>query len=376
MRVIDLAELERLGEITLGRGKVISAKTLAHHPGEYPVYSSSTRGDGVFGRYGLYVFDEELLTWSVDGGGDIFHRTQHRFSITNVAGFLRINTKLIDYRYLYYLLRFKHSRADFDWTYKAHPSVLRRVYRDLPIPALEEQKRIARILDEADLVRKKTQALIDKYDELAQSLFLDMFGDPVTNPKGWEVKPLEECCSVQGGATPKRNVDEYWGEGLDWFTPKDLSALRTRHIGKAPEQITTAGLNSCSAKLIPANSLLLSSRAPIGHIAITTFNCCTNQGFQSLIPNSELVNIDYLYHVIKLSVPRLKDMGRGATFKELSKTMVKGFEIPLPQICLQQDFSKRMTALTVQQDSLLKTLDAASDNFNALLQKAFKGELT
>jgi type I restriction enzyme S subunit len=128
--------------------------------------------------------------------------------------------------------------------------------------------------------------------------------------------------------------------------------------------------------LIPANSLLLSSRAPIGHIAITTFNCCTNQGFQSLIPNSELVNIDYLYHVIKLSVPRLKDMGRGATFKELSKTMVKGFEIPLPQICLQQDFSKWMTALTVQQDSLLKTLDAASDNFNALLQKAFKGELT
>lgn len=287
----------------------------------------------------------------------------------------------VDTRYLHQFLQAPQLRAAAEEVMTGSAGQ-KRVPKDffkncmIPLPPLEEQKRIAGILDEADQVRKKTQALIDKYDELAQSLFLDMFGDPVTNPKGWEVVKLEECCTIQGGATPKRNVDSFWGEGLDWFTPKDLSDLVGKEIGRSPEQITLEGLKSCSAKLIPANSLLLSSRAPIGHLAITTHDCCTNQGFQSLIPRNELVNVNYLYFVMKLSVPRLQEMGRGATFKEVSKAIVKGFEITLPPPSLQRDFETKIRVLTRQKEATIESRTLAKDNFNALLQKAFKGELT
>ena len=178
---------------------------------------------------------------------------------------------------------------------------------------------------------------------------------------------LEECCTVQGGATPKRNVGSFWGEGLDWFTPKDLSSLNTKEIGRAPEQVTDEGLNSCSAKLIPANSLLLSSRAPIGHLAITTQDCCTNQGFQSLIPKQGVVDIEYLYFVMKWSVPRLQDMGRGATFKEISKAIVKGFEIPLPPL----EEQKRIAGILDEADRVRKKTQALIDKYDELAQSLF-----
>ena len=178
---------------------------------------------------------------------------------------------------------------------------------------------------------------------------------------------LEECCTVQGGATPKRNVGSFWGEGLDWFTPKDLSSLNTKEIGRAPEQVTDEGLNSCSAKLIPANSLLLSSRAPIGHLAITTQDCCTNQGFQSLIPKQGVVDIEYLYFVMKWSVPRLQDMGRGATFKEISKAIVKGFEIPLPPL----EEQKRIAGILDEADRVRKKTKALIDKYDELAQSLF-----
>ena len=178
---------------------------------------------------------------------------------------------------------------------------------------------------------------------------------------------LEECCTIQGGATPKRNVDSFWGEGLDWFTPKDLSSLNTKEIGRAPEQVTDEGLNSCSAKLIPANSLLLSSRAPIGHLAITIKDCCTNQGFQSLIPKQGAVDVEYLYFVMKWSVPRLQDMGRGATFKEISKAIVKGFEIPLPPL----EEQKRIAGILDEADRVRKKTQALIDKYDELAQSLF-----
>ena len=125
--VKSLAQLEKEGLVQLGRGKIISKKDLSETRGTYPVYSSSKVGDGKFGEYGLYTFDEELITWSVDGGGKLFHREKHKFSITNVTGFLRIlDSSVLSYKYLFYALSVLHSRIKFDWVKKAHPSVLRK----------------------------------------------------------------------------------------------------------------------------------------------------------------------------------------------------------------------------------------------------------
>ena len=158
----SLVQLEKEGLVQLGRGKVISKRDLAANVGSYPVYSSSKVGDGKFGEYGLYMYDEELITWSVDGGGRLFHREKHKFSITNVTGFLRIlDTSVLSYKYLFHALCLLHSKINFDWVKKAHPSVLRKEYLCIPLPPLAEQQRIVAKLDAAF-------AEIDKAIEIAQ----------------------------------------------------------------------------------------------------------------------------------------------------------------------------------------------------------------
>lgn len=142
-----LGELEDAKKITLGRGKVISKKDITDNPGSYPVYSSSAVGDGEIGRYGKFMFEDVRLSWSVDGGGKFFYRDAPRYSITNVSGWLKVNDDTsVNIKYLYYALLNEWSKKFFDYTHKAHPSVVRKEYR-IPLPPLSVQQEIVRILD-------------------------------------------------------------------------------------------------------------------------------------------------------------------------------------------------------------------------------------
>lgn len=139
---VVLSALLDSGEIELGRGKVISSADIADDPGPYPIYSSSASSTGEFGRYGKFMFDEELITWSVDGGGRPFYRPRHRFSVTNVGGYLRIRARQHwSYQYVHALMEVQHAYLAFDWLAKAHPSVIRDLYWFPRIP-LSEQRHI------------------------------------------------------------------------------------------------------------------------------------------------------------------------------------------------------------------------------------------
>lgn len=146
---LSLGAIEARGIVKLGRGKVISKIDLAADPGDYPVYSSSGAGSGEFGRYGLYMFDDERISWSVDGGGRFFYRHPHRFSVTNVSGWMTVDTSIFRVKYLYYALTVQWERESFDYTRKAHPSVIRDVYK-IAIPPLEEQDATVAALDAFD----------------------------------------------------------------------------------------------------------------------------------------------------------------------------------------------------------------------------------
>ena len=145
----------------------------------------------------------------------------------------------------------------------------------------------------------------------------------------WATRRVADCCEVVSGATPRRDKVEYWGGDVPWVTPKDLKDLRTPVIRETPEHITTAGFNSCSTRLLPVGSILFSSRAPIGHTAVTGVPMCTNQGFKSLIP-ADWVDPHYLYRCMSYLKPAIVIQGRGATFKEISKGIMEAVEIPLP----------------------------------------------
>jgi len=199
--VKSLSELVDEGAVQLTRGKVISKKDIAAHPGNYPVYSSAKEGDGKFGEYGSYMFDEELITWSVDGGGRLFHRPKHKFSVTNVGGVLRIlDQKLLDYRYLYYALTLCHSVITFDWVKKAHPSIIKKLYTHIPIPPLPEQQRIVGILDEAFAGLATATANAEKNLQNARAIFESerefFFAE---RGKGWIEKPLSKLCDIKHG---------------------------------------------------------------------------------------------------------------------------------------------------------------------------------
>jgi type I restriction enzyme S subunit len=199
--VTTLQELVESGVVQLTRGKIISKRDIAACPGSFPIYSSAKDNDGKFGEYGKFLFDEELITWSVDGGGRLFHRPKHKFSVTNVGGVLRIrDTSILDYRYLYFALTLRHSEINFDWVRKAHPSVIKKLYQDIPLPPLAEQQRIVGILDEAFAGLATAKANAETNLQNARALFESHLQSVFSQRgEGWVEKPFSELCDIKHG---------------------------------------------------------------------------------------------------------------------------------------------------------------------------------
>ena len=191
----------------------------------------------------------------------------------------------------------------------------------------------------------------------------------------WPVATIGEVCEVVSGATPKTGRPEFWDGNVPWVTPKDLSELGQKHLSDTLRQITKAGLKSCSARMLPAQCVLFSSRAPIGLVAINTLPVCTNQGFKSLVPRFDLVSPDFLFWWLKTQEKHIQSKGRGATFKEVSKKIVEDLQIPLPPLYEQ----KRIAGILDAADALRAKRREALGQLDTLLKSTFLdmfGELT
>ena len=160
----------------------------------------------------------------------------------------------------------------------------------------------------------------------------------------WETVKLSELGEIVGGATPSTSNPLYYGGDIPWITPKDLSKHVGRYISFGERNITEDGLNSCSAKLLPKHSVLFTSRAPIGYVAISDAEMATNQGFKSIIPNS---NVDYLflYYLLVYNKSKIEALGSGTTFKEVSGAVMKGVEVSIPDISTQKKIASILSSL-------------------------------
>uniref|UniRef100_UPI00359CA488 restriction endonuclease subunit S n=1 Tax=Bifidobacterium adolescentis TaxID=1680 RepID=UPI00359CA488 len=176
-----LGELEKQDVLHLKRGIVISAADMESCPGNYPVYSSSASQNGEMGKYGKYMFNQELVTWSIDGGGSVFYRPKHKFSVTNVCGYVETSS-MVDCAFLAYQMGYIHSQIHFDYTVKAHPSVIRDLYT-LSWTSLTEQRRIGAFFDRLDSLITLHQRKYDKLCVLKKSMLDKMF------PKGGSLYP-------------------------------------------------------------------------------------------------------------------------------------------------------------------------------------------
>ena len=197
--------------------------------------------------------------------------------------------------------------------------------------------------------------------------------------KDWEIMRLGEVCEIKNGGTPKTGSEEYWDGDVRWITPKDLGKLKSKYVDDTPRTISKLGLQKSSAKLIPSNSIILSTRAPIGHIAINTKEMATNQGCRGIIPSNKIIE-EYLYHFLSNSVKLLNELGTGATFKELSTKALASVNIPIPPLPEQKRIvsilDRAFEAIAKAKANAEQNLKNAKELFESYLQGVFenKGE--
>lgn len=183
----------------------------------------------------------------------------------------------------------------------------------------------------------------------------------------WPMVRLEDCVEIVSGATPSTSEASYWDGEICWATPKDLGELVGPYLSDTPRKITRSGLASCAATLLPPDSVLFSSRAPIGHVAINTVPMATNQGFKSFVPNRDRVFAKFLYHWLRKNRRFLESIGNGATFKEVSKAVVSRIEIPLPPLAEQ----RRIVEILDKADELRTKRRDALAQVDTLVQSIF-----
>ncbi|MGO4534926.1 restriction endonuclease subunit S [Leifsonia sp. 2MCAF36] len=180
------------------------------------------------------------------------------------------------------------------------------------------------------------------------------------------VLPLGEVARVVSGGTPKTSVAEYWDGDIPWATPTDLSRLNGPQIADTARTITAAGLAGSGATVLPVGSVLLSSRAPIGYVAMNAIPMATNQGFKSLVPGPEL-DAGYLYHWLRWKTNDLKALGNGATFAEISKRTVERILVPLPPMREQ----RRIAAILHAAEAIRSKRKATVAHLDTLVQAHF-----
>ncbi|AIM17863.1 Type I specificity subunit S.BstXI [Bacillus sp. X1(2014)] len=280
------------------------------------------------------------------------------------------NEEIIYNEYLYYFLI---AKRDFIETF-ANGSTFKELSstsaKNIPInlPSLEEQKKIVTILGDLDRKIELNYKIIESLEKIAERTYKYWFVDELNQDEqhirnGWETAKIGDVVELLGGGTPKTSESKYWEDGdINWFTPSDLTKTRQLFVRDSQRKITIDGLNNSAAKLIPPYSLLMSSRATIGELAINQESATTNQGFIVLIPN-EKISIYQLYFWAKLNKSKIISMANGSTFKEISKRDFKSLEIILPKNIdtfnsIMQDYFRKIEELIDE----IKILKTARDN--------------
>jgi type I restriction enzyme, S subunit len=252
------------------------------------------------------------------------------------------------------------------------------------------QRRIAAILSAYDELIENSQRRIRILETMARALYREWFvnfrfpghekhplvASPLGEiPEGWEVRAVADAFEVSGGGTPSRKVTEYWEGGtIQWFSPSDLTGAGTMFMDDSSDHITELGLAKSSARLFPARSAMLTSRATIGAIAINTHEACTNQGFITCLPNKH-VPLYFLCHWLTENVPRFRRMASGATFKEISRGVFKTIAFLQPRGDLVRRFEDAAAPMAEQALSLQRQIQILRRTRDLLLHRLMAGQV-
>jgi type I restriction enzyme S subunit len=338
-------------------------------PGKSFLLGYTNEKEGVFDDIPTIIFDDFTTA---------FKYVDFPFKVKSSAmKMLKVKSKEYDIKFLYYLMLSLNFEAE------EHKRHWISIYSQqlVPLPPLDQQKKIASILDAADAYRQKTKALISKYDELTQSLFLDMFGDPVKNEKGFLSKKLGEVCTVKGGKrVPKdeKLVSENTGfpyikagniksgkitlKDLEYLLPKTREKLKRYIVNKGDVCITVVGANIGDVGIVPENLHHANLTENANKILINNYNTLNNMYLANYL-QMDFVQKNISAKTMAVGVPKL------ALFR------IEQIELLLPPLTLQTQFAERVQAVEQQKAKAQESLEKAEELFNSLLQRAFNGEL-
>ena len=333
------------------------------------------------GAYGKYMFNQELITWSIDGGGAVFYRRKHRFSVTNVSGYIAVNPEKINCKFLAYAMSLAHSRIKFDYTVKAHPSVIRSLYTmGIPI-SLQEQQVIGSFFSRLDNLITLHQRKYDKLVVFKKSMLEKMFpkdGESVpeirfagfTDP--WEQRKLSEVATFGGGHTPPMaDPDNYEDGYVLWVTSQDV---KSNYLDRTTTQITEKGAKELT--LYPAGSLVMVTRSGILRhtlpVAELSKPSTVNQDIRVILPQGECCGEWLLQFFISHNKELLLEFGKtGTTVESVDFGKIKDMLLYMPSTVEQQQigdyFAKLDSLITLHQ----RKLELLQNIKKSLLDKMF-----
>ncbi len=328
---------------------------------QYAVYTQETKGVRC-------KSDDVLLVWDGAHAGTVG---------TGLTGFVGstivrvLHDNSLENKFLFYLLKFFQEKIRAAAQGAAIPHLSKVFINNIkiPLPPLEIQKQIVERLDKIAEAQKLNNELIQKSDELFQSL-LHKELNPAS--KDWGVKKIKDVATVGNGGTPSTKNQKYWNGKILWLTPKELSGFEDMEIFDTERKISNEGLDHSSATLMPVGTVLFTSRAPIGYITIAGVPMATNQGFKNFVCDSKQLNNKFLYFFLRLKKKYLQSLGRGATFTEISKTIIEKVEIPLPSLKTQKQIIEKLSAVQDYKKQLFEQKTKLKELFDSALAKSFE----
>ena len=319
-----------------------------------------------------------LLTYTGNGYGDCALISENdRYHLAPNICKITPDIQKIDPYFLYSYIRSKafYQQMSNHMVGSSQPTIPMRAIRELkvPFPSLEKQKKIKVILSTLDGKIRINHAINDNLEQQAQSYFQELFVDNAS-PE-WTTGTISDLGTVVGGSTPSKSKPEYYTEsGIAWITPKDLSINKSKFVSHGENDITELGLKNSSAAIMPRGTVLFSSRAPIGYIAIAAGEVTTNQGFKSVVPKPE-IGTPFVYFFLKNTLPVIEGMASGSTFKEVSGSTMKNVPAVIPDAETLAQFSDFCAPIFEQQRTLEEQNQSLAKLRDSLLPKLMSGEI-
>ena len=290
-----------------------------------------------------------------------------------------VDTTIADPYFIYYYLTqssvIESLQAIAEQSTSTYPSIKPSDIEDieLDLPELETQKKIGSTLRMLDRKIALNEEINDNLEQQAQSYFQELFVDNA-DPE-WTTGTISDLGTVVGGSTPSKAKPEYYTEsGIAWITPKDISNNKSKFVSHGENDITELGLRNSSASIMPEGTVLFSSRAPIGYIAIAAGEVTTNQGFKSVVPKPE-IGTPFVYFFLKNTLPVIEGMASGSTFKEVSGSTMKNVPAVIPDAETLAKFSDFCAPIFAQQRILEEQNQSLATLRDNLLPKLMSGEI-